>query len=550
VGLEAKLSEPSIGFRVVQADIPGSDPIPVEPPFAMQGVRQDIVQIQTGPDPDIPYFRKRNLLPIPPDNTEAKHTLAAGVDPYFLWHNHNPALTVCPNGDLLFAFFTASYEDEPEVAYGTARLRYGADQWEWPSRLLDFADVNDVAPLLWNDNGKIWMFFSSLHLDATYPFQWRTSDDNGASWSAVRYPVFSNHVGTHTPQPITSAFRDESGTIYMACDGLGPESLLFASRDEGETWYDTGGRTNGRHSVFVTLKDGSIAAYGGKHTDIDGYMPKSVSKDGGLTWIHSLTPFPTLGTNQRPTILRLSSGRLFFASDLQRIDGFQLPVFKERGSLVALSEDEGNTWHIKKLPGGEEHESEMRRMAMRGGTLGYSIARQSPNGMIHLIGTMTDHCLHYEFNEAWLLSDEKQDEKALMESKASSINNIEKYREYWSDGTLRIEYQGGMADDGRFLLHGRQKWFTPDGDLQYEVEYELGQKTGTESWWNNKGQKTWEWIYANDGDTWHQWWPNGKKKAASTWVNAMCEGTAYTWDMNGKLILEAPFKQGRLIIEQ
>lgn len=544
--LEGKLREASIGFRVVQADLPGTDPVPVEPPFAMQGVRQDLVRLQTGPDPAIPYFRKRHMLPLPPDNTEAEHTLAAGVDPYFSWHNHNPALTVCPNGDLLYAFFTASYEDEPEVAYGTTRLRFGADQWEWPSRLLDFADVNDVAPLLWNDNGKIWMFFSCLHLDATYPFQWRTSEDNGATWSATRYPVFKNRVDPHTPQPIASAFRDKNGTIYMACDGLGPESLLFASKDEGETWYDTGGRTNGRHSVFVPLKDGSIAAYGGKHTDIDDFMPKSISKDGGKTWVYSPTPFPALGTNQRPSILRLQSGHLFFASDLQRLDGFQLPVFNERGSLVALSEDEGKTWHIKKLPGGEEHESEMHRMAMRGGTLGYSIARQSPNGMIHLIGTMTDHCLHYEFNEAWLLSDEELDDKFLMITKASSIDQIEQYLEYWPDGTIRLEYQGGIADDGRFLMHGKEKWYHSNGSLQYEGEYELGQKIGTKSWWDNMGQKTWEWNYTGDGDTWQQWWPNGNIKAESVWVNGRCEGMANTWDINGKLIQEAQFEYGRL----
>ena len=55
---------------------------------------------------------------------------------------------------------------------------------------------------------------------------------------------------------------------------------------------------------------------GGKSSDIDGYMPKSISSDKGKTYSISKTPFPWLGSNQRPTLIRLKSGRLFFAGDL------------------------------------------------------------------------------------------------------------------------------------------------------------------------------------------------------------------------------------------
>ena len=133
-----------------------------------------------------------------------------------------------------------------------------------------------------------------------------------------------------------------------------------------------------------------------------------------------------------------------------------------------------------------------------------------------------------------------------MATKASSINQIEQYKEYWPDGTIRLEYHGGIADDGRFLLHGNEKWYYSSGSLQYEVEYELGQKIGTESWWDNMGQKTWELNYANDGDIWQQWWPNGNRKAESLWINGKCEGIAYTWDMDGKLMQEVQFEHGRL----
>lgn len=37
-------------------------------------------------------------------------------------------------------------------------------------------------------------------------------------------------------------------------------------------------------------------------------------------------------------------------------------------------------------------------------TLGYSVLRQAPNGLIPLITTMNTPCLHFEFNEAWLIT--------------------------------------------------------------------------------------------------------------------------------------------------
>ena len=208
-----------------------------------------------------------------------------------------------------------------------------------------------------------------------------TSEDNGATWSEVQYPQFTGAVGPHTPQPINSVFRDEGGTIYMASDGLGATSLLFASGDDGKTWYDTGGRSGGRHTSFVRLNNGNLLGMGGKHSNIDGFMPQSISSDKGKSWQTTRTSFPCLGTNQRPSIIRLASGRLFFASDFQRIDGFQPKGIAERGSFVALSDDEGETWHVKKLAQAQEHESDLRRKEMRGTTLGYSVAEQADDGL-------------------------------------------------------------------------------------------------------------------------------------------------------------------------
>jgi hypothetical protein len=59
--------------------------------------------------------------------------------------------------------------------------------------------------------------------------------------------------------------------------------------------------------------------------------------------------------------VKLASGRLFFAADWQNREGKQPAGVTNRGSFVALSDDEGKTWKIKALPGTLPHENWVRQ---------------------------------------------------------------------------------------------------------------------------------------------------------------------------------------------
>src|SRR6185369_6724792 len=116
--------------------------------------------------------------------------------------------------------------------------------------------------------------------------------------------------------------RDRAGAIYLAVDAagggpLGSQSMLWATPDGGATWHDTLGRTFGRHTTFVLRQDGSILGIGGKNSGIDDFMPRAISRDGGKSYEMSKTPFSQLNSGQRPSVLRLASGRLFMAGDYQ-----------------------------------------------------------------------------------------------------------------------------------------------------------------------------------------------------------------------------------------
>jgi hypothetical protein len=235
----------NIGFRVVQSPMPGTRPLVHQASYVQQGVKQNKGIVKLGPENSRPYFRKRYLLPTPPETCEdcrGDVIDAAGLHPSFRGHNHSPALEVCPNGDVLLVIYTSYGEYEPGVSLIASRLRMGADQWDMPTRLFDFATVNDHAPMLWTDtmNGTVYFFWGNPRLKGGFPFQWTSSRDNGATWAEIQFPNFMNEVGSHSRQPINTAIRDKNGSVYVASDGDGGESVLWATRDDFETWYDWG----------------------------------------------------------------------------------------------------------------------------------------------------------------------------------------------------------------------------------------------------------------------------------------------------------------------
>lgn len=518
----------SIGFRVVQAPLPETSPTPEAIPFVRRGVRRNEGLAKIGPSVDRPYFRKRYLLPTPFDNSPPEAIDAVGFPRAFRPHNHSPALEVCPNGDLLLVIYTSYTEYEPEVSLIASRLRFGVDRWDFPEVLVDLAGVNDHAPLLWTDRdrGRVHLFWGSPRLVGGFPFQWTYSDDSGASWAPVRFPRFEGPLGPHSRQPINTAFRDRQGTFFLSSDGDGGTSLLWSTTDEGSTWRDTGGRSAGRHTSFALLGDGAtILGLGGKNTDIDGWMPGVTSTDHGATWEVKRMPFPALGTNQRPSLQRLESGRLLFAADWQHFRGHRPEGVESSGSYVALSQDDGESWHFKTLPGVQPHEDP--RYHGGAATLGYSALRQAPNGTIHLVTTMNRPCLHLAFNEAWILSDddEPRSDEQLRANTATRITSVETRRERLPDGTT-VEYTGGVADDGRFLLHGEERWTSPEGKVVRRARYELGRPVGTEFLLDASGAEQWRWEHASDGsDLWSVRLPHGRT-ARSRWVDSHAEGSA------------------------
>ena len=497
--------EGNIGFRVVQAPMPAPHPSPDAHHFFMTDVKQTPVDVSEGPDSAKPFYHVHELFPNLNGKSMPEVGWRAGLAPGLGVNYHNSAIQVLSNGDVVAAYYNApNKEDDPDQTILVMRRRAGAEDWDMPEPWPYLADAACAAPVFWNDRGHLWLFFGFPRLIGAPPFAYTTSDDNGATWAQINFPHFTAPIGRYVSQPINSVVRAKDGTIYIPtdstgrdADGNGSISAVWATHDDGKTWYDTGGRTAGRHTTIVIARNGDILGFGGKSSAIDGRMPLATSADGGKTWVKSKTPFDPLESGERPSVIRLASGRLFFVADYN--PNHQKHIHKD-GAYVALSDDDGKTWKQKRLP------SDIL-------TVGYVTATQGPNGVIHIATSKNAVNYEIELNEAWMLSDS---EAATPEP--NQIANVRERHENWPDGKLRARWSTGRANDGRILLDGLQTFYYQNGQRQWTANFHLGKKVGEEVLYRVDGSKLWEKTYGNDGTwTWRNFDATGQLTSESHW---------------------------------
>ncbi len=394
-----------IGFRVVLGEMPKTlgprtEPIPKLPPQRYQrSVRQNVPgNLAKGPDPDKPYFKGPRLVVKIPEGARG---------PLFDEHNHFMAVTECPNGDLLAAWFTCIEEMGRELAIASSRLRYGRDEWEQASLFWDAPDRNDHTHILWHDGKGTLYHFNGLGANIRdLAVVLRKSDDNGASWSKAKL-ILPEH-GRGTGKVVESIFRAKGGEIVLPMDGRGG-SIIKISPDEGQSWYDPGGSIRGTHAGVTQLRDGRLMAFG-RHGAIDGRMPISISSDMGKTWTYSPSPFTPIHSGRRVALMRLKEGPLFFASFCHgmMVKGISGKPHAVSGLFAAVSLDEGKTWPYRRLvsddgPGRyiETMDGDPITMDARNAEpTGYLSVCQSADGLVHLLSSRQ----HYAFNMKWLMT--------------------------------------------------------------------------------------------------------------------------------------------------
>lgn len=373
-----------IGFRVVETDlVPKTYKAKEVKPLNERNVRQSKASW------DKPSSEPLWLDPIP-------FVIPPTDGSPFYGHNHQPAITCCPDGDLLAIWFSTEAESGREMVVLGSRLRRGSSSWDPASLFFKVPDRNMTgSSLLTLPDGTL------LHVNGVADSgDWkrlcmvvRTSRDNGRTWSR---PSIAEAGHTVRRQVIAGPIILSDGTIVQCCDaGPGGDdgTSFHLSRNWGKTWEDTGATIPGIHAGVVELKDGRLMAFG-RGNSIDGKMPVSFSSDKGLTWTSRASGFPPIGSGQRLVLKRLMEGPIMLAT------------FMPGGMTIFLSHDEGNTWTSGKLlsdgsgrnVAGGAWTGDFTMDASHAEPKGYFACVQTPDGVIHLISSR----LHYRFNLSWI----------------------------------------------------------------------------------------------------------------------------------------------------
>lgn len=421
------------GFRVVQAD-PAPTPKVVALPVPPSSNPPAPAPLNEKVDMAKPFFagpaRYVNIAP-------------GSEGPLFSTHNHDPAITVFPSGDVFIAHYTCDTEFGHELAVAATRLPLGASAFTPPVLFYQCADANNHAPALFVDRkGTIFHFNGNRAMPGSVV---RTSKDNGQTWSHAR--PLNDDI-----QPSEANIQTADGRILETCDGrFDHAGTVTMSADDGQTWTKLSDETTrtdyrpgeqgpciaGIHVGLIERHDGSLWALGRIDRQnvaglFDHKLPTSISTDGGRTWKYGISEFPGITSGQRLTLKRLKEGPLLlctFTDDLAhrdeagKVTGAKKPAelkgmeFRQPdgtmktgyGMFAALSYDDGATWPVRRLVTPVARgEKALPAQATDGGSIsldadhaelnGYLASCQGPDGRIHLISSRN----YYVFNLAWL----------------------------------------------------------------------------------------------------------------------------------------------------
>jgi predicted neuraminidase len=361
-------------------------------------------------------------------------------------HSHGSSVVVCPNGDLLAAWFHGSGERRSDdVVIQGARKRKGESKWSEPFLMADTQDLPDCNPVIFIDpRGTLWLFWVAIQNNEwggallKYRTSTRYTEDGPPKWDwqdvihtrpqnleqkvlAALDEAQTKYADQLAQQPRVKGFLEElrqragdkltqrlgwMTRIHpiMTSDnrimlGLYSDvwncSMAAFTEDWGQTWtysepiisYQFGNI----QPAFVKKKDGTIVAF-----MRDNGVPKQVrraeSRDNGVTW-GEVTAMDVPNPGSSVEALALQNGHWILVCNDQKEGRHRLTVY--------LSEDEGQTWPIKRA---------LEDFPPEQGAGHYPSLTQAPDGTIHITYTYSNEqeakdqktIKHVAFNEAWI----------------------------------------------------------------------------------------------------------------------------------------------------
>lgn len=310
-------------------------------------------------------------------------------------YKHPASIGELANGDLLLVYYGGSGEYELDTAVYGARKGKGAGEWTAPSVIADTPMHSDGNAVIWQaPDGVVWLFYVVRYGEtwSSSRIMAKISKDEAKTWSDSM--VLSFEAGSMVRgRPIVNAAGHYLLPVYhetgQDTESVGPDSssyfLVFDPKAQSWTPTNKIHSRIGNIQPAVDIVDGDrLVAFcrrgGGYDGRRDGFIVKSTSMDGGLTWSEGVeTKLPN--PNAAVDFLRLQSGHHLLVFNNS---------FDDRSPLtLALSTDGGETFPL------------IRDLAIGSGDFAYPYFIQARDGLIHLVFTSNERTVvnHATFRE-------------------------------------------------------------------------------------------------------------------------------------------------------
>ncbi len=313
-------------------------------------------------------------------------------------YKHPACIEQFSNGDLYIAYYGGDGEYAERTAVYGMRKTAGADGWSEPTVIAETPFYSDGNPVVWQaPDSVVWLFYVCRFGDtwSTSRIKAKLSYDSGVTWTdsflvameegmmVCNKPIVLNNGDYLLPVYHETGFDTES---------VGPDSTSrFLRFTPGQkVWTEMQPVRSARGNIqpsVVQISDDYLVAYcrrgGGYGPGHEGFIVRSQSKDGGVTWSEGQdTQIPN--PNAAIDMLKLKSGNILLV--------FNNSLLERSPLTVALSTDGEKTW------------AHQRDIAIADLDFGYPYAIQASDGKIHLVFTSHARSVinHVTFDESFL----------------------------------------------------------------------------------------------------------------------------------------------------
>jgi len=195
--------------------------------------------------------------------------------------------------------------------------------WSSETRLTTDSNADRSGSIMQAKDGKIWVVWST-NRDGNYEIYYKTSSDNGATWSWPEKNLTRNQKDSECP----SIMQTANGTIWLAwsANRTGNYEIYYkTSSDNGATWSPDMSlpyaAADDRDPSITQTADGKIWVVWVRN-DIENYNIKYKTYDPTLkSWSGTYSVTQDLGIfNSNPSIMQAKDDQIWFVWDSERGD--------------------------------------------------------------------------------------------------------------------------------------------------------------------------------------------------------------------------------------